>query len=59
MIQTIKLNDNSTETVKRNGENSIIYSALSIFEGRLQADALIIKIYFIWLRKILHQQQPI
>ncbi len=43
MIETIKLYDHSTEKIKGKGDNSIIYSALTNYDGRLQADSLSLK----------------
>jgi AraC-like DNA-binding protein len=43
MIETIKLYDHSTEKIKGKGDNSVIYSALTNYEGRLQADSLSLK----------------
>jgi AraC-like DNA-binding protein len=43
MIETIKLYDHSTEKIKVKGDNSIIYSALTNYEGRLQSDSLSLK----------------
>lgn len=43
MIETIKLFDNFSETFKGSGNNSIVYSSLTHFDGRLQADSLSLK----------------
>ena len=43
MIETIKLYDHSTEKIKGKGNNSVIYSALTNYDGRLQSDSLSLK----------------